>query len=73
MSKRKGTHIKILLMQEDITQTQIAKVLGVTHGAVSQVINGHENNPRIRQAIAQAVRRPIQELWPEPEADKPAA
>lgn len=48
---------------------ELAKKLGVTSPTVSQVIHGKRPNARIRRAIAEAVGRPVDELWP----DQPCA
>jgi len=42
----------------------IADALGVKPPQVHQVINGQRPNPRIRAAIAAAIGRPVDEIWP---------
>ena len=56
--------IKILMELLDVTQTQVARKLKVTVPAVNSVIKGLRGNPRIRQAIADAVGRPVRQIWP---------
>ena len=56
--------IKILMELLDVTQTSVAQKLGVTLPAVHSVIKGLRHNPRIRQAIADAVGRPVEQIWP---------
>ena len=56
--------IKILLLRVGITQTSIAKKLGVTLGFVNQIVNGQRHTKRVRKAIAKAVGRRVEELWP---------
>jgi len=65
MSNKKGTHIRILLLQKGISQAQIARVMGVTEGAISQVVHGYTKNPRLREAIARACGVSVEELWPD--------
>lgn len=59
--------IKAHLILKQITLSSIAKKLGVTRGAVSQVIHNIHSNPRIRKAIADALEKPVNEIWPERE------
>lgn len=56
--------IKAGLILKGITQRQIAQRLGVSDAAVSQVIYGVEKNRRIREAIAEALEQPIEQVWP---------
>jgi transcriptional regulator with XRE-family HTH domain len=59
-----STEIKILLLRDGITQTSIAKKIGVTLGFVNQIINGQRRTRRVRMAIAKAVGRRVEDLWP---------
>lgn len=52
-------------MLKQVTQRQIARQLGVSDAAVSQVVSGSEKNPRIRQAIAAALEVPVHQIWPQ--------
>jgi lambda repressor-like predicted transcriptional regulator len=56
--------IIILMKLLDVTQTSIANKLKMTVPAVNSVIKGLRKNPRIRQAIADAVGRPVHQIWP---------
>ena len=58
-------NIKSALAAKGITQVQIARMLKVKPPTVHNVLTGKRRNPRIRQAIALAVGKPIAELWPE--------
>ena len=49
----------------------LAEKLGVKSPTVSQVIHGVRPNPRIRSAIATTLNKPIAELWPAVEQEKP--
>lgn len=66
------TEIKILLLRAGITQTSISQNLGVTLGFVNQIITGRRHTRRVREAIAKAVGRRVDELWP-PEPQNKAA
>lgn len=56
--------IRILLMRARKSQSGIARELGVTQGFVGQVILGLRHTQRVRSAIAKAVGRPVEKLWP---------
>lgn len=55
--------IAILMVLHEVTQTRIAKELGITVPAVNSVIKGLRKNPRIRQAIADALGCTFQQIW----------
>ena len=59
--------IKILLIQKDIKQVDIAKKLGVSNVAVCNVIKGACESRRIKMAIAKELGKRVEELWPESE------
>ena len=59
--------IRIELIRAKTTMAKIAKTAKVTRAFVWQVVYGVRRTRRIREAIAQAVGKPIQELWPEEE------
>jgi lambda repressor-like predicted transcriptional regulator len=48
----------------------VAKNLNITVPAVNSVIKGLRQNPRIRQAIAAAIGRPVEQIWPSENAKK---
>ncbi len=56
--------IRILLMRAKVSQNSIAKKLGITQGFVGQVILGLRTTKYVREAIAEAVGKPIKKLWP---------
>ena len=56
--------IKVLMILLGVTQTSIAKKVRVTLPAVHAVINGLRKNPKIRRAIADAIGRPVEHIWP---------
>jgi DNA-binding transcriptional regulator LsrR (DeoR family) len=65
--------IKILLFEAEITQTEIAKKLCVTLGFVNQVILGIRKTQYVRDAIAKAVGKPVEKLWPQSNHKRKAA
>lgn len=56
--------IKILLLRAGVTQSSIAKKIGVTPPFVNQIIKGQRPTGRVRRAIAEAVGKRVEELWP---------
>ncbi len=62
-----GKHIKILLIQKDIKQVDIARKLGVSNVAVCNVIKGACESRRIKWAIARELGKKVEELWPSSE------
>ena len=65
--------IRILLMRARKSQSQIARELGVTQGFVGQVILGLRHTQRVRSAIANAVGKPVEKLWPQANHKRKAA
>jgi len=57
--------IKKSLAAKKVTQTDIAKMLGVTPVAVHHVVSGKRRTPRIRLALSMATGVQVSELWPE--------
>jgi lambda repressor-like predicted transcriptional regulator len=60
--------IKAELIRRGISQTQIARSIQVTPGAINNVIHGLKDTERIRQAIADAIERSLYEVWPKKSA-----
>lgn len=56
--------IIVLMKMLDVTQASIAARLKITPPAVQHVIKGFRRNPRIRLAIAEALGRPVEQIWP---------
>ena len=61
--------IRIEILRANTTMAKIARAAKVSRGFVWQVVYGLRRTRRIREAIAQAVGKPIQELWPEENAN----
>jgi len=58
--------IRAEMMLNNITVTAIARKLGVKQPTVSQVIYGVRPTLRIREAVATAIKKTVDEIWPEP-------
>lgn len=56
--------IKSLMVLCGINQRIIAKKLGVSHAAVSQVISGKISSERIKREIARSLGKGVGDLWP---------
>lgn len=60
-------------MEHDVKQAWIADQLHVSRTAVSNVIKGIVESRRIKSAIASAVGKTIEDLWPNHNGNKRAA
>jgi len=58
-------YIRAELIKRGIKSTDLATDQKVTPQFISNVIHGHKANLRIRQAIAEAIGRPVHEIWPD--------
>lgn len=56
--------IKALIVLSGTSITAIAKKTGVSREWVSYVVNGHKKSLRVQKAIAAAVGKTVEELWP---------
>ena len=64
----KSYMIRQEMAENKIKVIDIAAKFGVTHAAISSVIHGRNKTPRIRQAIADAIGRPVAEVFPDQES-----
>lgn len=55
---------KIALLRRKVPQAAIARALGVSDESVSGVMTGRSRSARIEQAIAAAIGRPADEVFP---------
>ena len=56
--------IKIELLKAGISIRQLARQEGVSHTAMSYTIHGVNKGLRLRQAIARALGKRIEDIWP---------
>lgn len=63
MKTSTATNIKIELLRSGVTQSEIARSLGMSVGSVNDVITGRRNNPKIKSAIAQALDTTVDQLF----------
>lgn len=54
---------KAALVERGITITSIAEELGVTVSHVAQVVRGEKESPRVEQAVANAIGKPVEEVF----------
>jgi len=52
------------LKKKGYTQMTIAKIIGVSHVAVHQIIYGNSKSRRIQQKIAEILGQEIEDIWP---------
>jgi len=57
--------IKAALLMLGITQAEIGEVIGKPRSRVGEVVNGRSANLEIRTAIAEAIGKPITEVFPD--------
>lgn len=57
--------IKSLMILNDVKQPELAQKLNCSQPAISRVIHGKSTSARIRLAIAQALDKTVEQLWPE--------
>ncbi len=50
-----------------VKQSDIARKAGVSQSSISQTIIGKIDSRKIKEEIAKALRKPIEELWPNAE------
>jgi transcriptional regulator with XRE-family HTH domain len=55
--------IKALLVSKGIKQKEIAESLGVSHVAVTGVLNGHWKSERVQRHIADMLGKDYTKLW----------
>jgi hypothetical protein len=65
--KKNIREIKAFMALADVKGVDIARSLGVTPTWVSLVLRGHKRSARVQGAIAAAVGKPVEELWPDEE------
>jgi len=56
--------IKIELLKAGISIRQLARHVGVSHTAMSYTIHGVNKGFRLREAVARAIGKRIEEIWP---------
>jgi lambda repressor-like predicted transcriptional regulator len=56
--------IKIELLKAGISIRQLAKQQGVSHTAMSYTIHGINKGFKLRKAVAQAIGKRVEEIWP---------
>lgn len=56
--------VKSLMVLRGVKQIDICRKLEVTPGAISMVVSGKRGSPRLRQAIASALGKRVEDLWP---------
>jgi DNA-binding transcriptional regulator LsrR (DeoR family) len=61
---RRGLEIRIKMMRAGVSAAQIAEQLGVTEPFVHQVITETRDTQYVREAIAKALKKPVEKLWP---------
>lgn len=55
--------VKKAMLDSDLRVVDLATRFGVNHSTISLTISGKTRNLAIQQAIAAALKRPLEELW----------
>ena len=63
MENNLSRNIKASLVLAGVTQSEIARSLGMSVGSVNDVITGRRNNPKIKTAIATALDTTVDQLF----------
>lgn len=69
----KPNEIRAALMLKNISVTSIAIKLGLKQPNVSAVISGDRTTPHVQKAIAAAIGKPVDEVFPETTTKEKAA
>jgi len=69
----KRVDIRAELKIAGIRQSKIARILSVSPVSVHDVITGKRKTPRIREAIALFIGKPVSEIWPDTTNQEKAA
>jgi lambda repressor-like predicted transcriptional regulator len=64
-------HINAALQVKGTRARRLAEQLGVQPSAVCDVICGRSRSRRIATAISQAIGKPVPQIWPNGEYDRP--
>lgn len=59
------TPLKRILQDEGRKQSWLAERVGIDQATMSRIVNGFHADDPTRDAIAQALGRTIEELWPD--------
>ncbi len=57
-------NIKILMIRKDVRAVDIARKEGVHPSLITNIIKGRKKSERIQRAIANAVDKPVEKLFP---------
>jgi lambda repressor-like predicted transcriptional regulator len=56
--------IRVELIKKGVSQSALARELGVWPSTIGKIIDGLSASDRIRRAIAAAIGRDVREIWP---------
>lgn len=69
---RKPTPLKLAVVMSGRRQKDIATEVGTDEATLSRIVNGLHADDRMRSAIAAALGRQVDELWPADEEQRAA-
>ena len=63
--RKGGKKVKLVLLRRDISQSELARRLGIRRPHLNMVVNGRRKTPWIRKAIAHELNLPVEKLFTE--------
>lgn len=63
--KEMNTKIKAMMVLQGVKQADICRELNVKPSTVSLIVSGKKKSSRVRKAIAVALGKRVEDLWPE--------
>jgi transcriptional regulator with XRE-family HTH domain len=60
----KPKEIKAALILREVSQSEIARRLGIREQSVSGVISGKTKSARVMREVARVLGKPVREIWP---------
>jgi len=68
MNRKVNIKVKVLLLEQNLTQRQLARKFKVSDVAICRIILGTMNSNRLKRLIAKELNVDYKELWQEKEA-----
>jgi transcriptional regulator with XRE-family HTH domain len=62
--RRQVTPLRRAIFEAGLTQAALARIVGIDEADMSRIVNGLHPSEDRRQKIANALRWPVDELWP---------
>jgi DNA-binding XRE family transcriptional regulator len=63
--------IRLMMLEKDLTGSEIARRIGVHRSTVNRTIKGQRRSVRLRRAIARTLHLKVEDLWSPQERESP--